>query len=119
MEYIAKLITTKGGISFLLDAVIIGVASYSLITAGPVIFHMDQPINYTFMLSEWAGYFLVVNAVFGCLLAGSILPGLKSPLIECPKCKKPGAFVKSATYHCETCGDVTPIGKPANQKKSK
>jgi len=110
-DIVKRLTLSKGGLIFIFQATLIGVSCYSLITQLPVSFHMDQPFNYTIQLSQATGIFLACNAIAGLLLARSILPGLKIPFIECPHCHKPGAYVKSATYHCNDCGEVTSIGR--------
>lgn len=111
IDAVLRLITSKEGWAFLIQFVIIAVACYSLITQTNLTFRMDQPFTYTIPISQWAGWALVANAIGGLIIARTILPGLKSPLIECPKCKKPGAYVKSATYYCNDCGEITPIGE--------
>jgi hypothetical protein len=119
-DVVSRLLTSKEGWIFLVQACILIISCYSLITQKPVTFHMDKPFEYTVPVSQAVGLILAWNAIIGLLVVKAILPGLSSPLIECPKCKKPGAYVKSAVYHCKDCGDSTPVGtqtQVANKKK--
>ena len=109
-DSILRLLKSKQGWVFLIEFIVLFSACYSLITKNPIAFTIVQPFEYTISLSEWSGWALLINACGGLLLAQNILPGLKSPLIQCPACKKAGAYVKFATYHCEDCGTVTPVG---------
>lgn len=109
-DAITKLLMSKEGWWFLFRALILLIACYSLISQKPVTFHMDKPFDYTIPISLVVGIALAADSVIGLLIVRSILPGLSSPLIQCPNCKKPGAYVKSATYHCDDCGDSTTVG---------